>query len=506
VYPHPTTPYAQRPAPANRSCPANRLDPHQRQRLALDALVGTQPISQLADALDVSRKFIYQHTDKAQQALHSAFRPDPDDDPRVLFTLPVTKPFLRQIVLGLILICHSSFRGGVEFLRDVFDFRLSVGTVATIVGSTVAAAHAHNDRQDLSAVACGAHDEIFQTDLPVLVGVDGASTYCYLLSQEEHRDAATWGVRLVELAGRGFQPQATLADAAGGLRASPQQTLPGVPCWGDVFHPLRDLQQLRTTLENRAYQAIATRTDLERQQATPGQRRDRLKRSLAQQLRQARPAETQALTLADDVALLLRWLREDILSVPGPAYADRVALYDFVVAELQARESVCPSISPVRRMLKNQRSALLALAAALDRDLEALAQAYALAVATIRELLQVQALPAQSQQRWQRDAALRQQLRGQYQPLSVAVAALAERVVRASSVVENLNSRLRCYFLLRRELGAGYLSLLQLVLNHRRFQRSRDGERVGQSPAELLTGQDHPHWLEMLGYQRFKWN
>jgi len=506
VYPHPTTPQAQRPAPANRSCPANHLDPHQRQRLALDALAGTQPISQLADALDVSRKFVYQQTDKAQQALDHAFLLDPDNDQRVLFTVPVTKPLLRQIVLGLTLICHSSFRGVVEFLGDIFAFPLSVGTVANIVGSAVADAGSHNDRQNLSAVAFGAHDEIFQADRPVLVGVDVESTYCYLLSQEEHRDADTWGVRLLELAQREFHPQATLADFAGGLRAGQEQALPDVPCWGDVFHPLRDLQQLRTALENKAYQAIATRTDLQRQQATPGKRRDQLKLSLAQQLRHARPAEAQAIALADDVALLMRWLREDILSVQGPAYADRVALYDFVVAELFARESVCPSISPVRRMLKNQRSSLLAFAAALDRDLEALAQAYAIPVTTVRELLHVQALPARSQRRWQRDTALRQQLRGHYHPLSVAVAATAEGVVRASSVAENLNSRLRCYFFLRRELGAGYLSLLQFFLNHRRFQRSEHAERVGKSPTELLTGKSHPHWLELLGYQRFQNN
>jgi hypothetical protein len=36
----------------------------------------------------------------------------------------------------------------------------------------------------------------------------------------------------------------------------------------------------------------------------------------------------------------------------------------------------------------------------------------------------------------------------------VAVADIRSRVVRASSVIENLNSRLRGYFFLRRELGS----------------------------------------------------
>jgi hypothetical protein len=59
------------------------------------------------------------------------------------------------------------------------------------------------------------------------------------------------------------------------------------------------------------------------------------------------------------------------------------------------------------------------------------------------------------------------------------------------------------YFFLRRQLGPEYLTLLQFFLNHHRFERSERAERVGKSPAELLTGAAHPHWLEMLGYTRF---
>jgi len=42
-----------------------------------------------------------------------------------------------------------------------------------------------------------------------------------------------------------------------------------------------------------------------------------------------------------------------------------------------------------------------------------------------------------------------------------------KNIPRASSLVENLNSRLRNYFFLRRQLGASYLHLLQFFLNHR---------------------------------------
>ncbi|MEO0804134.1 MAG: hypothetical protein AAFY57_17955 [Cyanobacteria bacterium J06642_2] len=75
---------------------------------------------------------------------------------------------------------------------------------------------------------------------------------------------------------------------------------------------------------------------------------------------------------------------------------------------------------------------------------------------------------------------------------------------RASSLVENLNSRLRNYFFLRKTLGDSYLSLLQFFLNYRRFMRSELPERAGKSPAELMTGSAHPHWLELLGFERFQ--
>jgi hypothetical protein len=47
------------------------------------------------------------------------------------------------------------------------------------------------------------------------------------------------------------------------------------------------------------------------------------------------------------------------------------------------------------------------------------------------------------------------------------------------------------------------LALLQFFLNHRRYLRSEDPRRVGKSPTELLTGEPHRHWLELLGYTPF---
>ena len=313
---------------------AKQLAPQQRQGLAIQVLAGTETVSELARQHEVSRKFLYPQVHTAEKALSAAFAPSsrPDD---VLFYLPVTKAWLRQLVLGLVFICHSSTRGVVELLRDLFDYRISLGTVHNIVRSPVAHARRINQQYDLSTIRIGLLDEIFQAADPVLVGVDAASTFCFLLSPEEHRDADTWGIRLLELVDRGFAPQATIADFASGLRAGHKEALHEVPCPGDVFHALYDVGPLVRYLENRAYEAIDARAKLERKQAT-AKRRGRKDQSLAKKLSYARPAQAKAIALADEVTLLARWLRDDILSVAGPEYAIRRDLLDFVVAELRA--------------------------------------------------------------------------------------------------------------------------------------------------------------------------
>ena len=112
--------------------PAQRLLPQERQDLAVQVLAGAQPVSDLAREHEVSRKFLYQQAHTAQDALTQAFDPDPKTED-VLFHLPVTKAWLRQLVLGLVLIGHSPYRAVVELLRDVFDCHISLGTVHNIV-------------------------------------------------------------------------------------------------------------------------------------------------------------------------------------------------------------------------------------------------------------------------------------------------------------------------------------------------------------------------------------
>jgi hypothetical protein len=128
----------------------------------------------------------------------------------VLFELAVSQTWLLQLVVALVLICRSSFRGVVEFLRDLLGVSISIGTVHHVLERAAHQAGALNRTQDLSGIRVGLHDEIFQGSVPVLAGVDAASSYCYLLTAADHRDADTWGTHLLDVTEQGLQPDYTI--------------------------------------------------------------------------------------------------------------------------------------------------------------------------------------------------------------------------------------------------------------------------------------------------------
>jgi hypothetical protein len=500
---HPIAPQLALQQAIPNGCTAKLLPPSQRLYLGLHALAGTCSATDLAEDFGVSRKFVHQQRCHAAAGLQQAFDPAPQNA-HVLFHLPVSKAWIRQLILALVLVGHCPLRAVVEILRDLFDYSISVGTVFNVLREALPAAQQHNDAQDLSSVRVGLHDEIFQAGRPVLVGIDAPSHYCYLLSPQEHRDQDTWALCLMELRERGFVPQYVVADAAHALRAAQQEVLPEVPCRSDLFHALQEFHSVVGRLECRAYQAMTTCVELELKKARSQRRKGRADVSCAQLLRNALPRQEDAIRLADDVALLARWLRFDVLALAGPDHAQRRALYDFILAELESRvPQARRDLGRLTTYLRRQRDNLLAFAGQLDRDFATLAARFEIAPSLVRELFEVQTLPADSERRWRLDGSLRSRLGGRYFALAQALGHVRRQTVRASSLVENFNGRLRSYFFLRRTVGGAYLDLLRFTFNHRRFARSEHPEHVGKSPAELLSGRPHGHWLEMLGFTRF---
>ena len=77
---------------------------------------------------------------------------------------------------------------------------------------------------------------------------------------------------------------------------------------------------------------------------------------------------------------------------------------------------------------------------------------------------------------------------------------LLSSVKKVSSLVENLNGRIRVFIEVKRVIPTHFFILLKVYFNTQRYKRSRCKERVGKSPLELLTGTSQQGFLEATTY------
>jgi hypothetical protein len=488
---------------------AHAINSTKRKEIGIRAIGGKTPISQVAEQYGVSRKFVYQQKEKALNGIAQAFdKSPPDDEEKVLFHIPVTKKWLMQVLLALIFISRTSYQGVIEFFRDILDCEISKGGIHNIVYVYLEKAKLINHQQDLSRIKAGLNDEIYQAGDPVLAGCCARSTYCYLLKLEETCDANSWGVHLLDLREKqGLAPDFTVIDGGHAARKGQEDAWPDIPARGDTFHALKPFLETIRYLENRATDSLKAVDVLKHKVMYPRGKwkGDNMRNDLLQNLIVAEETSSKAITLVDELSILFGWLKNDILSLVGPSYTERQELLKFLIEQLRIREDLCRhKIEPVRRYLENHADNLLEFVPMMELYLYEIAQEFEIPLIDVLEAYQLKGLHSSSQRRWERRAALQTKLGEKFYWVESRVGKVLDDTVRANSLIENLNSRLRTYFTLRRELGNEYLEFLQFFLNHRRFMRSECKERVGKSPTELLTGKRHSHWLEMLGFELFK--
>ena len=155
--------------------------------------------------------------------------------------------------------------------------------------------------------------------------------------------------------------------------------------------------------------------------------------------------------------------------------------------ELEAREIYCPHrIKPVRRLLELHGENLLAFAKDIDSELEQLSVNHGIDTYLVKQVFELQGMSTKTVTYCEKTTILHHKIGKCFYHLLKDIEQLIKSTVRASSIVENLNSRLRNYFFLRKTLGPNYLELLQFYINHRRYMRSSRPERRGKALRNYL--------------------
>jgi hypothetical protein len=486
-------------------CAAKQMDGSAKASLALETLKRSTPIKALVKTYNVSRQFIHKQKSKAVGAINKVFSDlgVKSDDEKTLFNIPVTKSWIKQLIVALTLNCRSSFRGIQKTLSDVMDYSISLGSIVNCYSEAVNLSQVINDSEKLNDVNLGAHDEIFIHNKPILTGVEIKSLYCYLASKEEHRDSDTWAIKLMELEDNGFSPSRIIADDGSGLRAGHALVFAEVPCDGDVFHMIKKLMEMRLYFRNRLKSSITERYELEQKLNKINSNKKTEDDYL--RLEKAVDHEKSMCYLSNSVDTLVDWLHHDVFEKAGSNVVERGRLYDFIVAELIELEAVqAHRIKDVRVALQNQKSQLLSFVSVLDVEFMRIAKRHNVLTNAVWDMCELLRCKIGGDKYAVRSVPLQDLLGNKYDGVEDDVIIALSNTERTSCMVENLHSRIRLYSVPKKGLNQGFIDLLRFYFNHTPFLRSEKEHRKNKSPAEILFIKPHKHWLEMLGFERFK--
>jgi hypothetical protein len=456
-------------------------------------------VTHLAGALGTSRQFLYRLRDTARDALEQALAARPVGRPGVDQRLHVDRVSIERSVLVLSQVAHASVRGIQECLTEILGLERSVGWIEGVLQDAAQRAQGvvAAPRHPVAAVA----DEIFAGERPVVEVVDHHSGLILALEPVDARDETTWGCTLLDVAARGVRLASLVADGAEGLRAGAAAV--GLPAPRlDHWHTLRDLGRIGRSLEAEAYRRLETAERSRRAREAEEYRlqhgrRPRRGRPLkaatdAASVQAAAQVAAVAIQRADATAWVLAAVRDALR--PVDPRTGRVRQASAVAADLQTAATLLREVggraTSAATLLDGRAAGLSAyltdLDAALAGPLAVLGPANLAFVAWAWQHRHDLAL-ANAAEAWPQDPTVAQQ-----------VWAALDGAVRASGMVENLNSVLAPHRAAHRGLPPPILAVFRVYHNHRVVAR---GQRAGSSPLDR-AGHSSPHWLDALGYGR----
>lgn len=467
---------------------ANRFE-RSEKFLAGCCAIGGKPVKEIVEEIGMSRQYVYQQKGQVIQYAKSLDNAEPE-----VPMLRLDKQTMERMILSLTLDCQSPQSGIQRFFETVCGQTISAGTISGVISEAAKRAQAFDDRIDLSGIRQGANDEIFQCGVPVLTGIDPESTYTYLLEEASDRTSETWAIYLADKREHGLELETSINDGGTGLMAGIPQVFPDVEIQADTFHAVYDMGKEVSKLERKAYKLMKSEYAIVENLSG---KRPRAKNKEA--LQEIQPKVAEAVKLYDLIIILYTWLKE-MLSYSGYSMEDTMQLAEWILQEMHElsadlaglREEVCK----VRKILPS----LLSFIVRLEREMEATARETGIHIEAFQLMYRQLSYSPESNQS---NEILYKQvllLGRRYDEAKEEFRKILKRIKKASSLVENLNGRIRVFIEVKRVIPTKFFVLLKVYFNTRRYKRSRCNERIGKSPLELLRGSPQPEFLEALGY------
>jgi hypothetical protein len=456
-------------------------------------------MTQIAQEYHISRTFLYQLSWAARDHLEELF-----SDPQHLVEPPdfLLEPWILMLRLEgncSIPSLSSIFKHFAYQPNSVGYLSAYLQAYGRCVPSTLSMPH--------NKVVFYLSDEIFAIRDPILVTVDAHSTAILKIELASDRSAQTWERHFKDLGAHRFHSLGMASDRGVGLKAGYQAACKDGFWVCDQFHEFQDLFNRCHQLERKAYGAIGKEIKAAETFANAKSEANLQKR--LEQYEQARQACEQAILKYDQLDFLLDMLSETLHLCSDLGRLRRVedvrsdlTLILSLIEEIDD-ETLPKLLKPIRShiddilvpfgQVERIHSELLELAPEQIVD--------ALALAWHHDHLSYQSHGKKKHyHRRERDYWLNFSeglLDDQFDEFKVLVFEKLDSVVKASSLVEMINSLIRPYLNSSKgQITQETLNLIMFYHNHRRY---KGGRRQGKAPIELLTGEAlQGDWVDLL--------
>ena len=456
-------------------------------------------MTRIAQEYHISRTFLYQLSWAAQHHLEELF-----SDPQHLIEPPDFP--IEPWILMLRLEGNCSIPRLSSIFKH-FDYQpSSVGYLSEslqdygrCVPSTLSMPH--------QKVVFYLSDEIFAIRAPILVTIDAQSTAILKIELASDRSAQTWETHFQDLGSHRFHSLGMASDRGVGLKAGYQAACQEGLWVCDQFHEFQDLFNRCHHLERQAYGAIGKEIEAAETFANAKSEANLQKR--LEHYEQTRQACEHAIERYDQLNLLLGMLSEALYLCSN---LGRLRTVEGVRSDLTVILNLMEDINDAKlpKLLKSIRAHMddiLVPFRQVERIhtdlLEVMPEEIvdALALAWHHDHLFYQSRGKKKQyHRRESDYWLNFSegiLDDQFDELKAQVFEKLDSIVKASSLVEMVNSLIRPYLnSCKGQITQETLNLIMFYHNHRRY---KSGKRQGKAPIELLTGEAlQGDWVDLL--------
>jgi len=318
------------------------------------------------------------------------------------------------------------------------------------------------------------------------------------MEASEKRDGISWSMAIYDkFLNQELNLDMSVTDGGLGMKKGIREVYPGIREQADIFHAEMKLTLGLVILERKAYSMINEeyenqgkfkRAAIKKKEKTLENYENAVKKSVV------------AVSLYDSANILVGWVKE-VFALGGYCYEDKLKLLTYLIDEVNIIPHGNKQLEDGIKSLSLNKENLLLFVKVAEEQIEILAKHENINRRILDLMWKQRSYSETSRSYWLLENKILEiseyrrieDIRNKFQ-------VIMKKLVRASSIVECMNSLIRPYLFLRRTLKGKFLDLLQFYFNTRKYMNSRVKERKGKSPLELLTGKDQPLWLDILGY------